>query len=533
MPGESASDVTNFKLSIWSQIPVELEIQIFKLSLPEEQSYGYQYYYYSHLVYLRLVCKGWRDVIETNPTFWPFVTTYMGPRRVDKILRSSENGGRLDVYHDGTSRMSSPSHSSDVLIANISRFPESLRSLVLSNHSIDRCRALLSSPVPFLKHLTLTDITLRGGAESLNFDLFQNAATQLETLILRRSAFRWRFNVGTQLRYIEIDENDSFFNFGDGFVDVLRSSPRLATLIIRSCVADIPPSALATPIHLPELNKIQIEYCPHLSSTLLQAIVCPPPATVAVTETVDTLIMPHRSVSAALDHASAGSDANPSLFTSCGRAVCAKYGNVSIMLNASGVFSKSAQLAFFSAFFRRFSAVDRSTSTELRLEWRLEWDFASFIDLVDELFPNISHLELTCRAYASRYEQPLRQFADALASPYSNEEGSRWLLPSLETLSICWAQAPDDWVKEIIEIVRSRRETSGNHQDPHSPPPRRLVSLRLDDCLIPKKDATLLRDLLQGNLDVDEGWETDDSDEEDNSVSSVPVQLSYSLTLDP
>lgn len=486
-------------LPVWNQIPVELAIQIFRLTLPEKESGPYYYsHYYADLSRLRLVCKGWRDIVEVNATFWPFVTATMAPRRLQTILECAKNGGGLEIWLQQTEY-------SDTVIESIAPFSDLWTSLFLFNATFDQCRRILTSPAPNLKHLCVVSVPL-GVAE---IDLFQNTATQLESLVVKSSSFPWRSSIFATLREIEINRPILLLpSFDEQFIQPLRSCPFLISLIIRSCSIELPAHTPIPPVHLPNLRTINIENSPQLSSTLLPAIVCPPATTVAVTEAVGGLTIQHPVVSAALSYAVLDCASNPYLSIQYGRTVTVKYGNIILTLTSrEGEFNLVAQLAFCSAFFGRFTDASAAASKVLQLEWYMGWNISGFLDIIDARFPSISRLELVCRAYSS-WTADLSSFARALTSPYSKEGVTRWLLPNLETLSIRWSLTSTDWIDEVINIVRSRcgalKEASVNKNVAMGlQEPKHLRSLSLHDCNIPQRSFNTLKDLLGDGADLD------------------------------
>ncbi|KAG8908197.1 hypothetical protein FRC01_007486 [Tulasnella sp. 417] len=342
-------------------------------------------------------------------------------------------------------------------------------------------------------------------------DMFQNMATQLETLTVRRSSFPWRSSIASNLRKIELDHPRSIFDFGEQFICVLRASPHLTALTIRFCDAALPAPISTESVNLSHLRTLEIERSPQLSSQLLLMVVCTPATVVTVTEAVGGLAIYHPVVSAALNHVPPDCKGNPSLSVEYGRKIAVKYGNVSLTLTRRDVdFEKAAQLAFCSAFFGHFTGASRATSSELQLEWSLGWDIASFLDILDADFPRISRLELVCRTYSS-WTADLGPFARTLTSPYSKEGRSRWLLATLDTLSIRWPLSSSDWIDDVIEIVRSRRgapEETVETDDLASEllQPRRLRLLCLQDCTIPSVKMNILKDLLGDGVELDAVW---------------------------
>ncbi|KAG8949525.1 hypothetical protein FRC04_008458 [Tulasnella sp. 424] len=524
-------DTSHSDLPVWNHIPVELAIQIFRLTLPEHdsQSYYYSQYcsqycsqYYSDLSRLCLVCKGWRDIVQSNATFWQFVTTSTPPRLLQKILECAENGGGLEVLHDGLMRKGY----SDTAIACIARSSNLWTSLILLNDTFEQCRPILTNPTPILKHLYIRRIPLAAA----DVDLFRNAATQLESLVVLQSSFPWRSTTFATLREIKIDRPISALHFEEELIHALRSSPRLASLIIRSCSIELPPPTLIPPVHLPHLRAIDIENSPQILSALLLAIVCPPATAVAVTDTIGGLTIQHPVVSAALSYAVLDCASDPYLSIRYGRAVSVKYGNVSLTLKAGeGEFSVEEQLAFCSAFFGRFTDASTAASKVLQLEWYMGWNISSFLDIIDARFPSISRLELVCRAYSS-WTANFSSFARGLTSPYSREGVTRWLLPNLETLSIRWRLSSNDWIDEVINIVRSRcgalEGTSAyDNVALGLQEPKPLRSLSLPDCTIPERSLNTLKDLLGDGADLDGvQWVIQNTeDDEECGVLSIPV----------
>lgn len=516
-------DTSHSNLPVWNHIPVELAIQIFRLTLPGKESQSYYYFhYYSDLSRLRLVCKGWRDIVQSNATFWQFVTTSTPPRLLQKMLECAENGGGLEVFHNGLMRKGY----SDTAIACIARSPNLWTSLILLNDTFEQCRPILTNPTPILKHLYIRRMLLA----ATDVHLFRNAATQLESLVVQQSSFPRRSSTFATLQEITIDRPISALHFEEELIHALRSSPRLASLIIRSCSIELPPPALIPPVHLPHLRTIDIEGSPQISSTLLLAIVCPPATAVAVTETIGSLTIQHPVVSAALSNAALDCASDPCLSIQYGRAVSVQYGNVSLTLTArEGEFSMEAQLAFCSAFFGRFTDTSTAASKVLQLEWYMGWNISSFLDIIDARFPSISRLELVCLAYSS-WTADIGPFRRALASPYSKEGVTRWLLPNLETLSIRWPLTSNDWIDEVIYIVRSRcgalkGTIAYDNVAVGLQEPQHLRSLSLHDCTIPERSLKTLKDLLGdgANLDGVQWVIQNTDDDEECGVLSIPV----------
>ncbi|KAG9031254.1 hypothetical protein FS837_003024 [Tulasnella sp. UAMH 9824] len=229
--------------------------------------------YYTELSLIRRVCKKWQSVIETplslldlHLNFTPTSTAQEDSRKRPGVRSlfveyststAFDEGERLLAYGPGILRLSESWTSLHVRFANPSQLLQ-----------------VLERPTPRLRKLHVGHSGTTGTFERLE-EGFRTVALPLEILSMKDSIFPWTWSSISDLLEIDVDCYYECPYFSQGFIDVLRSLPRLRSLSLRCCRTDFQPHIKSLTIALQNLASIDIKYS-SAAAGLLEAITCPP-----------------------------------------------------------------------------------------------------------------------------------------------------------------------------------------------------------------------------------------------------------------
>ncbi|KAG8973955.1 hypothetical protein FRC05_008012 [Tulasnella sp. 425] len=470
---------------------------------------GFQYY--QELALIRLVCKKWQRIVETNPSFWIYISPCIPPLLFKKVVEYTPGTKSLFVHYEPTSQLPA----ADQGILQLSEYWTSLDTRFTSPEQLFQ---LLKQPIPHLRRLHVEHVGSIWRYKDLE-SAFQTISLLLEILEVRHSIFPWSLIAFPNLLEIDVEGCDPCPYFNQGFIDVLRSSPRLQSLRLRSCQTDFQPQ---TSIILPHLTSIDVSDSPD-GTGLLKAITCSSSTKISICESVGSLSTQSPWVAAALDHTNFQCTEKVHLELRPDMGVDIRVGNINLTLQSGGYGYDPASIRpFCTAILKPFSETSGAQVTTLELGLDLEWNVAPLLSKLDSFFPNIDSLELRCFADDYVSSALLR----ALGRPFAKEDGRRqWLLPKVVKLRIDWAGCSQPLADSVMEIIRSRCSPQGDPRaiegDPASPRPTRLREFCLEGCGMYRHEGQELRRLFGDAVEFNNVWVLDNSFEVDQDESQT------------
>ncbi|KAG8973954.1 hypothetical protein FRC05_008011 [Tulasnella sp. 425] len=495
-----------------NRLPTELLILLleFALHLPPRIELRSQYLYrdghipyYKHLSLIRLVCKKWRDIIETTSSFWIYISTSVPPILFKKVVRCAPGSRSLHVHYNAGASFARPSQrlAVDRSILQLSEFWTSLHTQFTS---LEQLLQLLKQPTPRLRRLHVEHITTIGTYTDVEIG-FQTISIPLEILEVKNSIFPWSSSAITNLLEVDVGCSHRCPYFSQGFIDVLRSSPRLQSLRLSFCQTDLQPQI---DIILPHLSSIDFAYSPQAAG-LFKAIICPSSTKISIRERARSLTTQHPWVVATLNHANFDCTDNVRLDFRPDSEVGICVGNISLILQREGQsYDQASILQFCSDVLKPLSETNGAQVTNLELALQLERNNVPLISKLDSFFPNIGSLELRCYAYDLPISPAL---FGALSQPFVKEDGRRqWLFPKVEKLRVDWADCPVPLANGVMEIIRSRCSTQGAsgpiEGDLSSPRPSRLREFCLVACNMLRSEGQELRSIFGDAVEFRNVW---------------------------
>ncbi|KAG8949540.1 hypothetical protein FRC04_008473 [Tulasnella sp. 424] len=479
-----------------NRLPTELLTLLLKFallrtprsSLRSDFLYHNGFLYYVELSSIRLVCKKWQRIVETDPSFWIYISTSLPPLLLKKVVECAPGTKSLVVRYDSTSQLLAVDH-------GILQLSEYWTSLYIQLASPERLFQFLKQPIPHLRRLHVQNtgnLETYEGVESG----FQTISLPLEILKVRESTFPWGLIAFTDLLEIDVEGCDGCPYFSQGFIDVLRSSPRLQSLRLRSCRTDLQPQ---TSIILPHLASIDFTDSPE-AVRLFKAITCPSSARISIFESAQSLSTQNPWVVAALDHTNFECTENVHLELEQDIEVGVHVGNIDLTLQSEyPAYDPASIPPFCTNILKPFSETNGGQVTTLELDLQLNWNVAPLISKLDSFFPNITALELRC---FEPNPQISSSIFDVLSRPFVREDGEpTWLLPRVEKLRFGWAAGPrpQPLANGVMEIIRSRCSPEGAsgviRGDLSSPKPSRLRELSLEKCTMLRSEGQELRSI--------------------------------------
>lgn len=461
--------------------------------------------YYRDLSLLCRVCKKWRNIIETDSAFWVFICTTFPPKLLAKILERAPRFNNIFVdYTDSISLFRSIGllavgskivHMSKVWTCLYVRY--ALPTQILQ---------ALSQPLPRLRKLRFESSGKFGTFQGLETS-FQSISLSLEILEVHDSIFPWTLSTMGNLLEIDVEFHKSCPYFNQGFIDVLRASPRLTFLKLRFCRTDFQPHLQSSSISLPHLRLIDIrDSSPAVG--LLEAITCAPSTKISISERTSLPTIQNPWVKAAFAHTSFECTDSVNLKLLPHSVIGAAVGNLNIELRQVAYpipYQAKAVIQFLTDLLRPFSETNGAKVTTLELVLDLEWDAAPVARSLASFFPNITSLVLRCHFGANTSSS----LFDALSQPVVEEGGERrWLFPRIEKLTVDGGKWYDDFLPEsITNMIRSRlhiQKSSVAVADDFSlPRPHPLRELHFKECLMLRSEANELQRVLGDAVEFD------------------------------
>ncbi|KAG8893124.1 hypothetical protein FRC00_010976 [Tulasnella sp. 408] len=451
--------------------------------------------YYQELSLIRRVCKKWQSIIETNPAFWIYISTSLPPRLFGKIVESAPGGRNLFVEYSASTSFGE----GERLLAygpRILQLSESWTSLHVRFANPSQLLQVLEQPTPRLRKLYVEHSGTTGTFERLEKGS-RTVALPLEILKVKDSIFPWTWSSISDLLEIDVDCSYVCPYFSQGFIDVLRSSPRLRSLSLRFCRTDFQPHIQPLTIPLQNLASINIEYS-SAAAGLLEAITCPPSTKLVLCDRSRSLTTQNPWVVGAFNHTNFECTDKVCLTLLPDIAVGAVVGNIHLDLRPEDEpYQSAAMLLFYKHFLKPFSETNGAQVKTLELELNLSCDAAPFVNILDSYFPNITSLEVRCYSYDMVVSSSL---FDTLANPLMEEEGEpAWVLPRMERLVLDWKYSHHPLPPALMDIIRSRCSqgfTETTEASVSSPSPFLLRELYLRNCDMLPKEAGELKNIL-------------------------------------
>ncbi|KAG8919678.1 hypothetical protein FRC00_011032, partial [Tulasnella sp. 408] len=355
---------------------------------------------------------------------------------------------------------------------------------------------VLERPTPRLRKLHVEHSGTTGTFERLEKG-FRTVALTLEILKVKDSIFPWTWSSISDLLEIDFDCYYMCPYFGQGFIDILRASPRLRSLSLRFCRTDFQPHIQSLSIALHNIASIHIK---HSSATagLLEAITCPPSTKIVLCDRSQSLTTQNPWVVGAFNHTNFECTDKVCLKLRPDTAVGAVVGNIDLELQPQNEpYQSAAMILFYKHFLKPFSETNGAEVKTLELELNLSCDVAPFVNIVDSYFPNITSLEVRCYSYNKVISSSL---FDTLANPLMEEEGERrWVLPRMEKLALDSKYSHVPLPQGLMEIIRSRCSqafTETTEGSVSSPSPSLLSELYLRNCDMLPSEAEELKSIL-------------------------------------
>ncbi|KAG8916614.1 hypothetical protein FRC01_002960 [Tulasnella sp. 417] len=488
--------------SLISRLPTELITMILQFAVllgPRTSLYsglldhGGGSGYYKELSVIRQVCKKWQAIVESNSTFWFYVSSSLPPRLFRKIIEHPSGKRSLFVEHSANTSLGDGKD----YVPAILRQSESWTSLHVryTNHS--QLLQLLEQPIPRLRKIHVEYSGTAGTFEISKTGLQTVSLPPLEILRMKDSIFPWRWSAVRDLLVIDVDCHDLCPYFSQGFVDALRSSPRLESLTLRSCRTDFQPHLKLVPIPLQRVVSLDFKFSP-AAAALLEAITCPPSTNISICDKARSLATQDPRVTAAVSHTN----------FECTDRVCLKLrpntmvgvivGNIDLeMRRLREPFQPTAMLQFYTRFLKPFSETNGAQVKALEIELELTCDIAPFMNILDSYFPNITSLVFRCCFYGGiNTSDPF----DVLAKPIEENGKRRWLLPWIEKLVLEAGFGHGRLAKSIIEVIRSRYSSQASVQTTeasiNSEAPTPLKELHIRNYAMLKSEADELKNIL-------------------------------------
>ncbi|KAG8915539.1 hypothetical protein FRC01_003625, partial [Tulasnella sp. 417] len=204
---------------------------------------------YTQLLGLRVVCKYWKDVIDSTPELWMAIKTQLHPELQAMIIRNSRNQ-RLSVWYDETVRKNDPA--GEVKMATFSSLVEPLASrwewlTYLQDPRSESASRILSLPLHHLRRIDVLRLGWPGRQHP--FD-----APQLSYVNINRFSLNWRSLSGLQvliLKATNIALNE--------LMAVLHASPDLRDLSLQQLGLEVRSADALTSskIILPHLSSLK------------------------------------------------------------------------------------------------------------------------------------------------------------------------------------------------------------------------------------------------------------------------------------
>ncbi|KAG8913203.1 hypothetical protein FRC01_004678 [Tulasnella sp. 417] len=450
--------------------------------------------YYEELSLIRRVCKKWQTVVETNPSFWIYISTYLPSRRFNKIAECAPRGRSLFVEYS-PSLWFGREERLRTYVPVILRLSESWRSVHIQFANPSELLQVLKQPSPHLRKLHVTRCATAGTFEGLE-EGCRTVSSPLEILEVKGSIFPWKWSAISDLRELDVECEHSCPYFRQGFIDVLRSSPRLESLGLLSCRTNFQPELQSSTISLPHLASINIKYSP-LSSGLLAAITCPTSTKMTIWDPTQSLTTQNPWVAAAFNHTNFECTDILSVQLRPSAVVGAVIGNIDLeMRPLDRPFQHTAMTQFFTDLLKPFSESNGAQVTTLELQLDLEWDAVPLINILDSFFPNIASLAVRC--FFSSFNSFSLFYA--LANPFQENGEYRWLLPRIAKLEFDSNSRQGRLGECILEIARSRYSSQAiawtTEAGISSPPPTSLGELRIRNCAMLTNEAEELKIIL-------------------------------------
>lgn len=254
-------------LSIWrdfiNQLPAEILITVFQKSLDSVRP-G------KDLARLGLVCRFWRSIVESTPTLWAHISAADGIQHAQTALMKTGEVPLELVYRSNEDDTTMTMVDFLAVVKAKSRYWRSVE--ILSRDSPAAYPGLQSSSCPALEKLTLWCILQTAPLpEPINLFNGKAAPFRLRELTLCR--------VSVKLESLELVDLETLtlINLGpqsmEEIIRILRTSPRLLTLVLKDVVGLRPPKAGDTPaIPLQHLETLELRLPVPITRFLLSTL---------------------------------------------------------------------------------------------------------------------------------------------------------------------------------------------------------------------------------------------------------------------
>ncbi|KAL7278355.1 hypothetical protein ACG7TL_008331 [Trametes sanguinea] len=246
-----------------NNLPVETLTDIlFYLGVPlEDWEYSFRGHNGAEWFKLRLVCRHWWAVVNTNPRFWRNISVAQNSQWWDLAVTRSGNTGLNLHFNYG---LSLPTSMTTKLLPHSGR----IERLKASCHQASQAVGLLPLLDSTLPSLTSLDLSLHNGGltRSTPYEFHPANYPRLTRLSLAHIHFPWIPSAVAHLRSLELLDctiQPSVIPF-ETFIDVLRCAQQLEVLILSDTISqscDYPiagPSDPTASIHLPKLRDLYV-----------------------------------------------------------------------------------------------------------------------------------------------------------------------------------------------------------------------------------------------------------------------------------
>ncbi|KAG8897566.1 hypothetical protein FRC01_011284, partial [Tulasnella sp. 417] len=432
--------------------------------------------YYEELSLIRRVCQKWQAIVETNPSFWIYISTSLPPRLFNKVAECATGSRSLFVGYSIDSLWGGEKLLRAYLSVMLG-LSESWTSVHVQWSSPSELLQVLEQHCPRLRKLHVDYCGTVGTFEGLE-EGCRTVPSPLEILEVKGSIFPWKWGAITDLRELDVECYDSCPYFSQGFINVLRSSPRLESLGLRFYDIDFQPQLQSSTITLQRLASIKIMDSPQAAG-LLDAITCPPSTKITIRDRFRSLTTQNPWVAAAFNHTNFECTERVCVNLYPSSLVRAVIGNIDLdMWCEDEPYQPAEMIQFFTNFFKPFSETNGVQVTTLELHLDLECDAAPLINILESFFPNITSLEVHCVFY----NFVSSGLFDALANPIEENGERRWLLPRIEKIAFDFGDG---------HLAKSATEPGVG-----SPPPTPLRELHIRNCAMLTSDAEELKHIL-------------------------------------
>ncbi|KAG8974767.1 hypothetical protein FRC05_006927 [Tulasnella sp. 425] len=262
------------------RLPIENFVQIITGALEPFNTRGYSGpTHLARLVALCEVCRRWREVINSTPSFWTTIDILDPPAVTSAAISRSANH-RLNFIgapRSGAVRFASrPPDRCAEFSRTAMMHSTRWRSIELVAASPEDVLAIMNAPAPVLQSLEMksmapSQLYFQNGAS-----MFQNTNPRLRRLGLHGVAIPWDSSILRDLQYLSISTLDNFVPSCEEILRILRACPGLVEVHLSlKLIATVKTSKKGPPFTLPQLVSMSFSLSPSSTLVLLKTIRAP------------------------------------------------------------------------------------------------------------------------------------------------------------------------------------------------------------------------------------------------------------------